>query len=221
MLLKTLEEQVDELDELGERLHGGRFLSAFHIEDEWESYDRTRFSEGEWKELCEEHGVDPTREEFVLPLEPYVEPLGAKVTPSSGLTQLIAVYALRNRSLDPLLDALHRDPSEVDRARLKKDIEELRHYAGRIARRVRGEIVSSKGGRPDQEVPRYELLVKWSYIDPLREKGYSDEAILDELNTRRYKKEDGKAYLFGRRTKARGAEAASAVLEPGNLTHQF
>jgi len=183
VLLPTLEDYINELDGLRERLHGNRFLSASRIEDDWESYDRTMFaSEEEWKELCAEHGVDPAREKFAVSLEPYTLPLDSTVNPPPALIQLIAVYALRNVSLDPLLDTLHYDPSKVDREGLTEDVEELRHYAQRIARRVRGGTVPREGGRPDPKESWQELFAKWYCIDPLREKGWSDQEILDELN---------------------------------------
>ncbi len=194
VLLETLEEHVDKLDELGERLHGERFLSTFRFENDWDSYDRTTFSEKEWKELCEQHGVDPARDEFVLPLELYVVPLDAEVAPSPGLTQLIAMYALRNVSQEPLLNALHPDPSEVNQAGLRKDIREIRHYAGRVAKRVHGGTINDGGSRPAPPISRYELRAKWDCIDPLRGEGYSDEEILDKLNAYRYSKEDGEAF---------------------------
>lgn len=195
VLLPTLEDYVDELDGLGERLHGNRFLSAFRIEDDWESYDRMMFaSEEEWKELCEEHGVDPVREKFAVSLEPYTLPLDSTVNPPPGLTQLIAMYALRNVSLDPLLDALHYNPSKVDREGLTKDVEKLQHYARRIAKRVRGGTVSKGGGKPDPKESWHELFAKWYCIDPLREKGWSDQEILDELSVQKLRKEDGEAF---------------------------
>jgi hypothetical protein len=92
-------------------------------------------------------------------LDPYVVPEGAKVTPSRGLTQLMAMYALRNWSLETLLDVLHPAPSDADRKGLSKDVEELRKYAGRIARRVRGGAVREGGGRSAPEIPWHELLV--------------------------------------------------------------
>lgn len=201
VLSSTLEDYVNELTGLRERLHGNRFLSASRIEDDWESYDRTMFaSEEEWKELCEEHGVDPAREKFPVSLEPYTLPLDSTVNPPSGLTQLIAVYALRNVSLDPLLDALHYDPSKVDRAGLTKDVEKLQHSAQRIARRVRGGTVSKDGGTPDPEVPRYELFAKWYFIDPLREKGWSDQKILDEMNAQMLRRGKVKEEIEGELT---------------------
>lgn len=192
VLLETLEEHIDALDELGERLHGERFVSASRVEHDWENYDRTTFSEEEWKEFCEKHGVDPARGEFALLLDPYVVPLNARTSPSWGLTQLIAMYALSNQWLDPLLDALHYDPSKADRMGLRKDVDQLRHYAERIAKRVRGGTV--RRGHPDPEISQYELLAKWSCIDPLREKGHSDQEILDELKARRFHREGGEDF---------------------------
>ncbi len=195
VLLPTLEDYVNELDGLRERLHGNRFLSASRIEGDWESYDRMMFaSEEKWKELCEEHGVDPAREKFAVSLKPYTLPLDSTVNPPPGLIQLIAVYALRNVSLDPLLDALHYDHSEVDRAGLTEDVERLQHYAQRIARRVRGGTVPRGGGRPDPKESWHELFAKWYCIDPLREKGKSNQEILDELNVQNLRTEDGEAF---------------------------
>lgn len=208
---KTLEDHVDELDELRERLHGQHFLAAFEIKDDWESYDRFMFSDEEWKELCEEYGVDPARENFALSLEPYVVPLTAEVIPSQGLTQLIAMYALRNTSQEPLLEVLHPNPAKADRTGLKRDVEELRRYAGRIARRVRGGTVSEKGGRPDPKVSQYELRAKWDLIDPLHKKGYSDQEIFDELKARRRRKEDGEHFSLDDVRRLRGLKLPPPV----------
>ena len=208
---KTLEDHVDELDELRERLHGQRFLSAFEIKDDWESYDRVMFSDEEWKELCEEHGIDPAREHFALSLEPYVVPLDVEVTPSQGLTQLIAVYALRNTSQEPLLEALHPNPAKADRTGLENDVKKLRHYAQRIARRVHGGTASEKGGRPDPKVSQYELRAKWNLIDPLHKKGYSDQEIFDEVKAHRLRKEGGEHFSLDDVQRLRGLKLPPPV----------
>ena len=108
---------------------------------------------------------------------------------------LLAVYALRNPSVEPLLEALHPDPSSVDVEDLYKKrgvegakydgtVTELRNAAERLAKVVRGWKV--RRGAPSPGVSYYDLWVKWNVIDPLRREGYSDEQIFEEMKAQGY-----------------------------------
>ena len=118
-------------------------------------------------------------------------PQGAGVIPWKGLSLWIAVHALMHESIEPMLDALHPDPSSVDREKLyvketrtnkgvKKDgiIYNLKTYAAQLAKVVRGGKVRT-GHLPGQ-VPAKELAAAWM-IGPLEVQGFSDEEILDRI----------------------------------------
>jgi len=51
------------------------------------------------------------------------------------------LYVLAGEPLDPLLDALHPDPSEAQLQRLHQAANELLHKAGQLATLVRGGII--------------------------------------------------------------------------------
>jgi len=187
--LTTLDQQFTE------QLHEGkRFLSYSRIEEDSDHYHRSSFSEQQWEELCEEWNVDPSAEEFYLPLKPSVYPHGARDTPWRGLAILIGVHALIHPTVDRLIEALHPNPSSVDWKELydqkgkdsaKGDgiVTTLKGAAGRLARVVRGGKV--RRGVRDGVVPHYEHQLAWRWIIPLAREGYSDKEIYRKL------KEDG------------------------------
>lgn len=168
-----------------------RWLSYSWIEGDWESYDRRDFTEVQWKRLCEEHGVDPTEESFAFDLAPTGSPLGMEAAPWEGLVYLIAMHALMNDRLEPLFEALHPRPDEVDLADLHekkgKDgathngvVTNLRAYAAQLAKVVRG----GKGGsgRPVPGLSRAEMWVAWDLIHPLAQEGLSYKGIQRKLD---------------------------------------
>jgi hypothetical protein len=112
-----------------------------------------------------------------------VLPLGATQSPSRISTELIAAYVIAEEPIEPLVEALHDKPDELDRAKLDKKVEHLRLLAGHVAKLVRGgkvrpghntEELSSRdqeavryysnklrAGVPEEEIQR--TLVKWGF----------------------------------------------------------
>jgi hypothetical protein len=110
------------------------------------TYRRAELPPGEegdrkWRELCEEHNQDPSSSSIFVLEAPTTFAEGATQSPPWPLTELIALYVLVGKPLDPLLEVLHPDPAKVDEERLHKAIEALRLKAGQLATRVRGGIV--------------------------------------------------------------------------------
>src|SRR5215213_674861 len=89
--LELLRRYVDWLENMRERYQEEpqRWLSYWWIEDNWESYDRSAFSEDEWRRLCEEYDEDPNGESFIVDLEPSGNPVAYGDTPWEGLVWLI------------------------------------------------------------------------------------------------------------------------------------
>lgn len=193
--LNILARYLDDLPKLREQLRGELFVSHFWGGTSQEEIYRNEFSEDEWEYWCEKYGVNPTDEAALVPIS-NVLPLSAGVTPWKGLSLLIAVDALVSESIgesiEPLLEALHPDPSSVDReklylketvtnTRVKKDgiIYNLKAYAAQLAKVVRGGKVRT--GHLPGEVPHDELWLAWESIDSLVERGFSDEDILHQI----------------------------------------
>ncbi|CAA9533338.1 MAG: hypothetical protein AVDCRST_MAG05-4623 [uncultured Rubrobacteraceae bacterium] len=190
----SLEEDLEELFRLKEWLRGDHFVSVLYDEFDREIYRREELSEEVWLSLCEAEGLDPETAEAVEGPTTRL-PLGASPTPWPGWVRLLAVYALRNPSVKPLVEALHPDPSSVDVENLYKKrgvegakydgtVTELRNAAERLAKVVRGWKV--RRGAPPPGVSRHDLWVKWQVIDPLRRKGCSYEEIFEEMKAQGY-----------------------------------
>jgi hypothetical protein len=149
----------------------------------------------EWRKLCEKHGQNPGIDHFFAPHDPIFFPEGVTQNPPSPLTELIATYVLASEPLEPLLEALHPNPAEVDEERLDQAVDELRHKAGQLATIVRGGIIRRGPSTEDlslsehnaasfitsqlrQGVPAAELRAL------LRERGYSQQEFtrLKNLN---------------------------------------
>lgn len=189
---ESLEEDIDELHRLKEWLRGERFVSILYDEHQQEIYHKEELPDEAWRLLCEVEGQDPETSEAVLgPTNPF--PLGASPIPWPGWIPLIALYALRNPSVEPLIQALHPDPASVDVEDLYKArneegarsdgiVTELRIAAGKLAIVVRGGRL--RRGAPAPGISSFDLWVKWRFIDPLRRKGLAAEEIFAELKAR-------------------------------------
>ena len=187
--LKFLSLCVHLLPGLGLQLQAERqrWMAYGRTENDWESYERDDYSEEQWRRLCEEAGEDPTKEAFVVNLEPAVWPLWLGATPPKDLVCLIALHALLTGSIDRLLDELHPNPDEVDREVLHGRLYDEKHgyltnlktSAEQIAKLVCGGEVSP-GPRPPGLSLR-KLKVARDFIHPLAEQGLSNEQILQEL----------------------------------------
>jgi hypothetical protein len=104
-------------------------------------YPHGEVGDEEWRKLCERHGQDPSVDHFFVPVAPIATSEGAPQVPPEPLPELIALYVLAEEPLDPLLEALHPDPSEAKQERLEQAVEELWHKAGQLATLVRGGII--------------------------------------------------------------------------------
>ena len=160
-----------------------RYITAWVDRDVYKVH-RTECSKEEWEELCKRHGENP-KETDALDV-PTMEsgPAGLNRTPPEDLAALIAVYVfspdgLKRRPLEPLLEALHPDPTAADKEQLREKIKELKRVAGQAAMIVRGGTV--KSGRPIVEVSRSDHFLAWDIqqLDP--EGTSSDEEMLERL----------------------------------------
>lgn len=185
----ALEDLVAQLPSIREGLYGELFSTASLIEGEVEYFHKSMYPRETWEVLCKKYSVDPSVTEFYAPLEAQFYPEDAKPAPWQGLVQLIAVYALRHGSLEPLLEKLHPNPSSADRQGLEKDVKNLRLYARRIATRVRGGSQVRRGA-PTPEISMHDIWIKWFLIDPRHREGKSDQQILDELKAKGFLGED-------------------------------
>ena len=188
--LKELDVNIHFVDDDESWLHGyfdkekGQFKGKHFIthsvdRDAWEVARRHEFTEEQWKELCEQHGVDPIRDQFVLSVGVEASPGGVERTPSTFLNSLIAMYALAHQPLPPLIEALHYDPETADMKKVYAKVHELREVAGHLASRVRGGVVER--GRGVEEISSDEHFAAW-VIHGLEEEGASsDEEIYERL----------------------------------------
>jgi len=133
-------------------------------------------------------GFDPARDEYP-PLTSSLHTHSLEAAPWEGLVLLIAVHALVNGSVDPLIEKLHPRPHEVNRTKLYAEkargvnegyVTTLRKAAKQIAQTVRG--VKRPRGQQDAQASPEEMLVALEVIGFLAvECGYSDEEIFREL----------------------------------------
>jgi hypothetical protein len=161
-----------------------RYITAWIDREVYEVIHRSECSKEEWEELCERHGANPKETDALE--SPTVEssPAGINRTPPKQLAALIAAYVfssdgLKMRPLEPLLEALHPDPTAADKEQLRKKIEELKKVAGHVAMIVRGGTVERS--RPIEEVSRSKHFLAW-HIKELDSEGISsDEEMLERL----------------------------------------
>ncbi len=175
--LERLAYYLEELPGLREQLQAKRFVSSFWVGEDFEYLDREEFSDEQWRELCERHGVDPTTKELRLPIDP-IKPGGSTPEPWEGLVALIAVHALLHGSVEDLIDALHPYPFSADRDELHKrrgHVDWLKTYAGRLAKAVRGGDVRT--GTNPSGISDVDHFVAWYLIAPYAERGLPDKQI--------------------------------------------
>jgi hypothetical protein len=162
-----------------------RYITAWVDRDVYKVIHRAECSKEEWEELCEHHGAN-SKETDALYDVPTVEsgPAGLNRTPPEDLAALITAYVfspdgLKRRPLEPLLEALHPDPTAADMKQLRKKIEELKKAADHVAMIVRGGTVERS--RPIEEVSRSKHFLAW-HIQELDSEGISsDEEMLERL----------------------------------------
>lgn len=160
-----------------------RYITAWVDRDVYKVH-RAECSKEEWEELCERHGANPKETDALEVPTMESGPAGLNRTPPEDLAALIAVYVfsrdgLKRRPLEPLLEALHPDPTAANMKQLRKKIKELKKVAGQVAMIVRGGTVES--GRSIVEVSRLKHFLAW-HTQQLDPKGTSsDEEMLERL----------------------------------------
>jgi hypothetical protein len=161
-----------------------RYITAWVDRDVYKVIHRAECSREEWEELCERHGANPKETDALEVPTMESGPAGLNRTPPQDLAALITAYVfspdgLKRRPLEPLLEALHPDPTAADTEQLRKKIEELKKVAGHVAMIVRGGTVERS--RPIDEVSRWEHFLAWD-IQRLDSEGISsDEEMLERL----------------------------------------
>jgi hypothetical protein len=161
-----------------------RYITAWVERDAYEVVHRAQCSKEEWEELCERHGANPKKTDALEVPTMESGPAGLNRTPPEDLAALIAVYVffrdgLKRRSLEPLLEALHPDPTAANMKQLRKKIEELKKVADQVAMIVRGGTVERS--RPIEKVSRSKHFLAW-HIQQLDPEGTSsDEEMLERL----------------------------------------
>ncbi len=157
---------------------GKHFITHSVERDALEVAMREEFTEEGWKELCEQYGGDPDSDQVVLS-RGEASPGGVERTPSVFLVALVAAYALTNRPLTRLVEALHYEPDSAHWAEIADNVDELRKAAGHLAARVRGGFVGS--GRGVEEISRDEHFLAWCIRSFDREGASPDEKVLEVL----------------------------------------
>lgn len=181
--IEYLEASLLLLDSRREFYRDKRFETVSDYSNASATYAREGFPPGEewdqkWRELCEQHGQDPSVESFFVQHAPTTFSEGATQSPPEPLTELIASYVLAGKPLEPLLDALHPDPSQAEQERLVQAIEELGHKAGQLGTLVRGGTI--RRGPSTGELSRSEQNAARFISDQLRQ-GVSEAEISEVL----------------------------------------
>jgi hypothetical protein len=150
------------------KFKGKHFIRHSVSRDVLDTRRREEFTEEEWRELCEQHGTDPERDQIVLSRNDEAAPGGVSRAPSIFLVALIAAYELTHQPLTPLVERLHPDPESVDREKMMGKIDELHEAAAHLAILVRGGVVER--GRGVEEISSEDHFAAW-LIQALQEEG--------------------------------------------------
>jgi hypothetical protein len=186
------EEAVDALHRIIEDLEGyrlirkdGRFINTWVDNESSTYFPRSSFTPETWKELCETHGQDVNAKGFMLFGAGMKDPTGGGKYPPRPLVNLIAVYALLERDMRTLLQALHPAPPNVDGTRISGLLYKTKQSDGRdgLVRTAEqlAELVCGGDGRkgsPAGYLSAREQNVACS-ITEYREHGWSDEQICE------------------------------------------
>ncbi len=141
--IKSLEKGLLALDSRKEFYRDERFETVSDYPQASGTYAREMYPTGEdwdkeWEKVCKEHGQEPNVDSFFVQNAPITISEGATQSPPEPLTELIALYVLAGMPLNPLLEALHPDPSSADHERLRQAVEQLRLKSGQLGTLVRG-----------------------------------------------------------------------------------
>ena len=188
--LEGLARVVENLDVLDLSYQGKRFSATYRLTGRW-TFLRKHESEQGWKELCEKFVQDPDVTSFSVDGLPGWDFLEVSPYPPRDLVVLIAAYALSDRPLEPLLEALCPGYSQEDfeearelfyRTKRPDGNDGLRRAAEQFAAAVYGRKVGK--GSPTAESPRKHRLMR--HITAQREAGVPDEQILQNIRDKGY-----------------------------------
>jgi hypothetical protein len=146
-----------------------------------EAYKDERF------EAVERYQHAAITDDEVAPGNDVVLPLGAKQSPSRILTELIAAYVIADQPVDALVDALHPEPGNIDRAKLGEKVEKLQLLAGHVAKLVRGGTI--RRGHHTEELSSREQEAVRFYANQLHT-GVAEEEIRRTLHKWGFKRSD-------------------------------
>jgi hypothetical protein len=180
--LEKLSSSVRELEQRKEFEQDRRFVVKREV-PLTRVHKRDELPDGVWRELCAQHGTDPTAAEIVEEAPTIIEvPVGGSRIPPEPLPSLLAAYALSGEPLSALIDKLHPQSEEVDREALSKVLAEIQERlalaAGQLALLMRGGEV--KPGAPPGELSWPEI---WA-VKRIREDralNRTDEEIIQSL----------------------------------------
>jgi hypothetical protein len=190
--IERLRSDLLPLDSRREIFKDERFETVSNYPNASTTWYRDTFPPGaegdeKWRELCEEHGQDPSLDYFFAPHAPIFFPEGATQNPPSPLTELIATYILAGKPLEPLLEALHPNPDEVDQDRLDRAVDDVWHKAGQLATLVRGGFL--RRGPSTGELSQSEQNAA-SFITSQLQQGVPEREIYDLLRKRGYSRQE-------------------------------
>jgi hypothetical protein len=148
--LERLRHSVRELGQRREFVQNRRFVVKREV-PLTRVHKRDELPESVWRELCAQHGTEPTAAQIVEEAPTIIEvPVGGSRIPPEPLPSLLAAYALSGEPLSALIDKLHPQPEEVDREALSRALAEVQERlalsAGQLALLMRGGEV--KPGAP-------------------------------------------------------------------------
>lgn len=136
----------------------GRY-NVLHRRKDYEHLEED--ADAAWTRLCEEHGQDPSVEEFREPLDGLVLE-GAAWHPHDQVGELIGHYAISGGPLEPLLELLHPGLSEGDLETIVQKRIEVRQKVREFAALVRGNRpVAKPGRRRDPVSPKVQQALRY------------------------------------------------------------
>jgi hypothetical protein len=186
--LDGLARVVEDLDDLDLSYQGKRFAGTYRLRGRF-TFLRKSYSEPEWRVKCEEYGQDPDVERFSVDDLPAWDFLGVSPYPPREVVALIAAYALSDRPIEPLMEALfpgysQEDPEEVRelfyQTKRPDGKDGLRRTAEQFAAAVYGRKVEK--GSPATESRRKHRLA--CHITAQREAGVPDEKIFQDIRAK-------------------------------------
>ncbi len=184
--LETLMRATERLEHRKEKLQGGRFVeSSVDAGAVWLSRDF--MSDEQWRYVSETLGLGPEARE-AMHFGGATWSIGRGSTaPAEPLPALIGAYLLAGGEIEPLVQALHPDPSSAGLEKIRKRVEDKKGartedgiiaIAKQLATLTRGGEL--RRGRDPAELANHEINLA-SRITELREEGWADEDIYLKL----------------------------------------